>query len=363
MWYLQSTIKWLEEIVRRINEKQLKPEESKFMIAFFSSLDQKFVTYFQKNKDQISSYSGQNFHIFTPLIFENNIIPDNDWRMIKKEFNSKGIPIDNDPTFIFFKIKQINEGGYEPTFFAGFECNNFNNFPTKLRNVIDTSIDTENISLLQQNLTEIFLNKNIIPVDKVDRSLKQSFTESLPKFKIFISHSSKDKQFVKKLIYELSDKIDTKFWIDEKDIFVGDDIQKSITDNLKQSDYLFLIISDDSINSSWVNFEVSQFMGFSNGNNIIPIVISKEKKFSDPIDNLIRRLKYLDFSDDKNWKKNIDEIMSKLLNSLETTKVSNTKIINFNSNVENAVVGDNNKITIKQTKQKIVQKYPEGCIG
>lgn len=36
--------------------------------------------------------------------------------------------------------------------------------------------------------------------------------------------------------------------------------------------------------------------------------------------------------------------------------------INFNGKVGNAVVGDNNKITIKNSKTQKV-KYPEGCIG
>lgn len=40
-----------------------------------------------------------------------------------------------------------------------------------------------------------------------------------------------------------------------------------------------------------------------------------------------------------------------------------TKEVNFNSRVDNAVVGNNNTITIKQTKKSIKQKYPEGCIG
>ena len=52
---------------------------------------------------------------------------------------------------------------------------------------------------------------------------------------------------------------------------------------------------------------------------------------------------------------------------LLTTPISNKsnseKIVNFNNNVENAFVGDNNNISIKQTKKTVKQKYPEGCIG
>lgn len=61
----------------------------------------------------------------------------------------------------------------------------------------------------------------------------------------------------------------------------------------------------------------------------------------------------------------IDVYKKKLL--LLTTPISNKsnseKIINFNNNVENAIVGDNNNISIKQTKKTVKQKYPEGCIG
>ena len=308
MWYLHSTEKWLEEVVKRINDKQFLPDNSKFMIAFFSSMDRDFVSYFQNSKEQISSYSGRNFHIFTPLIFENQIIPDDDWRNIRRQFKSYGIPVSTDPTFVFFKLVHTDNGTYEPNFFAGYWCRNFNDFPNKLRNAIDISIDISDISSLQKKLTEIFLSRNIIPTDNVDRDLKQTFSNSLPKSKIFISHSSIDKSFAKRLINELSQDSNVKFWIDENEILVGDDIQKNITKSLKQSDYLFLIISENSIKSDWVKFELSQFIGFANGENIIPIVISKGQNFSEPLDNQVRRLKYLDFSDNTNWNRNIYEL-------------------------------------------------------
>lgn len=44
----------------------------------------------------------------------------------------------------------------------------------------------------------------------------------------------------------------------------GKDIQKSISESLKKTDYLLLIISDNSAKSNWVNFEVSQFVGSEN---------------------------------------------------------------------------------------------------
>ncbi|MCO5269432.1 MAG: HNH endonuclease [Brumimicrobium sp.] len=61
---------------------------------------------------------------------------------------------------------------------------------------------------------------------------------------------------------------------------------------------------------------------------------------------------------------NIDVYKKKILlvTNLTTTK-SNSKTVNFNSKVGNAVVGDNNTISINQPKKTVKQKYPEGCIG
>lgn len=308
MWHIHPTEKWIEDVVKNINDKQLNIEDSKFMIAFFSSMDNDFVHYFQTNKNQISSFSGANFHIFTPVIFDDQVIPDEDWRYMRREFNTMGVPVKTEPTFVFFNLKTSENESFEPNFFAGFTCDSFNSFPNKLKNAIDSTIEIKDTKSLQQKLTEIFRSQNIIPFDNINQELKKTITRKLPKSTIFISHSSLDKPFARKLMDELSTDNDLKFWIDEQEILVGDDIQKTVTRSLKQSDYLFLIISENSIKSSWVNFEVSQFMGFANEKNIIPIIISKGQKFPEPLDNFIRRLKYLDFSDDNNWKKNTDEI-------------------------------------------------------
>jgi hypothetical protein len=58
------------------------------------------------------------------------------------------------------------------------------------------------------------------------------------------------------------------------------------------------------------------------------------------------------------FKKKISIIQQK-----DTKRNSAHSAINFNSKVDNAIVGDNNKISINQSKKTVKQKYPEGCIG
>jgi hypothetical protein len=308
MWHIHPTEKWIDEVVKFMNEEQLKPEDSKFMIAFFSSMDNEFVDYFKNNQNRISSFSGRNFHIFTPLIYENDVIPDEHWRYMRNEFKALGIPVKTEPTFVFFNLGKWRYDHYEPSFFAGFACQSFKNFPNKLKNAIDACIEVNDTNLLARKLSEIFLSQNIIPFDQVDYQLKQTITRKLPKSTLFISHSSLDKPFVKKLVGELSKDDSIRFWIDEKDLLVGDDIQKTITSSLHDIDYLLIIISENSTTSSWVNFEISQFVAFAEGKNIIPVVISKGHRFPEPINNLITRLKYLDFTDETKWQSNIQEL-------------------------------------------------------
>lgn len=317
MFYIHPTEKWIDEVIRVMNEHQLKPDTSRFMIAFFSSLDNEFVDYFKNNKERISSYSGENFHIFTPLIYEGNIIPDDEWRYMRREFASMGIPIQSDPTFVFFCL----EGGgirsetrwktftYHPRFFAGFAIGSFADFPTKLKKVIDACIDVKHTHVLEQTLTEIFLSRNLVMHGHYPQ-IEDTISRRLPKSTVFISHSNKDKKFVRWLVHRLSTDDSLRFWIDENEIQAGDDIQQAITSNLRaaDTDYLLLVVSEHSTESSWVNFEVSQFMGFAGGKNIIPIVLNKGQHFPPPIDNLVRRLRYVDFSEESLWEDGIQDL-------------------------------------------------------
>lgn len=322
MFYIHPTEKWIDAVVRTMNENQLKPDSSRFMIAFFSSLDNEYVDYFKGNRNQISSYSGKNFHIFTPLIYEGNTIPDDDWRSMRSEFKSMGIPLQSDPTFVFFSL----EGGgvpkvdgwksyhYRPTFFAGFACDSFAAFPTKLKKAIDSCIEIKHMHALARKLSEIFLSENLIPHDIHNAQLSETISSKLPKSTVFVSHSSKDKNFVRRLVHELSTDNSVRFWIDEKEIRAGDDIQHTITHSLRaaDTDYLLLVISEHSTESNWVHFEVSQFMGFADGKNIIPLVLAKGHRFPEPIDNLVRRMRYVDFSEETKWDDGIKDLKNVL---------------------------------------------------
>jgi len=318
VFYIHPTEKWVDNVVQLMNEHQLSPDHARFMIAFFSSLDREYVEYFKSNKDQISSYSGKNFHIFTPLIYEGNTIPDDDWRHMRREFKSIGIPLESDPTFLFFSLEgggiPRGNGGwrtyeYHPEFLAGFASAMFGEFPTKLKRAIDACIDINHPYRLAQQLTEIFRTQNLIHHHRYPQ-LSETISKRLPRSTVFVSHSSKDKAFVRRLVQNLAEDPSLRFWIDENEIQAGADVQRVITQSLRptDTDWLLLVISEHSTESSWVSFEVSQFIGFGNGKNIIPVVLTKESRFPEPIDNLIRRLQYVDFSDETRWEHGVEQV-------------------------------------------------------
>ncbi len=72
--------------------------------------------------------------------------------------------------------------------------------------------------------------------------------------KIFLSHNTKDKDFVEKLATELKAN-DFECWLCEVDILLGDDFVDEIEKGLKESDFTLLIWSPDPAASAWTGKE------------------------------------------------------------------------------------------------------------
>ncbi|MFT6442667.1 MAG: hypothetical protein ACJASQ_000437 [Crocinitomicaceae bacterium] len=73
--------------------------------------------------------------------------------------------------------------------------------------------------------------------------------------KVFLSHTSNDKPFVRKLAADLRNYGHT-VWIDEAEINIGDSLIGKIRDGLDSVDYVAAILSKESIESEWVKKEL-----------------------------------------------------------------------------------------------------------
>lgn len=131
----------------------------------------------------------------------------------------------------------------------------------------------------------------------------------LPTKDIFISYSSKDKEFALQIV-EAFKRVGYTVWLDDMDILVGEDIVRKVFHGIRECRFFVVILSENSVRSHWVQEEISsaRLLELEKGQTVVlPLVIS---------DNLnlpaaLRHKKHLKMSE-----KNIQEGMRKLLESI-----------------------------------------------
>ena len=72
---------------------------------------------------------------------------------------------------------------------------------------------------------------------------------------VFISHSSRDKEIARRLAANLESR-GIGVWIDEAEIKLGDSLLDKIRAGIDSVDYVLVLLSKNSIDSSWVNKEI-----------------------------------------------------------------------------------------------------------
>ena len=75
--------------------------------------------------------------------------------------------------------------------------------------------------------------------------------------KVFISHNSADKKFVRTLKTDLNENgIDTFF--DEDSLEFGDSLMERLEEGIKESSHFIIILTPNSIKSNWVKNELKE---------------------------------------------------------------------------------------------------------
>jgi len=77
--------------------------------------------------------------------------------------------------------------------------------------------------------------------------------------KVFLSHSSKDKAFARKLASMLEEN-GVEVWIDEAELQIGDSLLQKIGSALDEADFVAAVLSHNSVNSTWVQKELALAM-------------------------------------------------------------------------------------------------------
>lgn len=94
---------------------------------------------------------------------------------------------------------------------------------------------------------------------------------------LFLSHSSSDKPFVRKLIKDLSS-VGIDVWFDEWEIEIGDSLHESIGRGLQRSRFVAVVISSHSSASDWCKNELDVVLSFEKKHKqkrVLPLLYEK----------------------------------------------------------------------------------------
>lgn len=124
-----------------------------------------------------------------------------------------------------------------------------------------------------------------------ERMFDAQFTRNTQGAKLFISHSSADKQFVRGLAVDLANR-GHQPWLDEWEILAGESITERVAQGVEDSDFLLLVLSDAAVRSRWVEQEWhAKHWAEINERQIKVIPLLKEMC---EVPTLLRSKKYID---------------------------------------------------------------------
>ncbi len=133
---------------------------------------------------------------------------------------------------------------------------------------------------------------------------------------VFISYSSKDASEARRLSRELT-RQGIRTWIDEYEILPGDSIIQKISDGIRQSDFLVVILSKNSNKSNWVKYEIEQ--AFSDNKEASSIRIIPVRIDNSPMSENLKDIRFIDLT--LNYDAGIDELTKFLIQDKKKVSV------------------------------------------
>lgn len=125
--------------------------------------------------------------------------------------------------------------------------------------------------------------------------------------KVFLAHSSFDKNFVRAVKRDLNS-FGFETWLDEDDILAGDSIISSIGLGIRESNYLCVVLSAQSVKSEWMNRELNSALTREIGERktlVIPLLLEACERPTFLLDK-----KYANFS--SSYEEGFDELLKAL---------------------------------------------------
>ncbi len=117
-------------------------------------------------------------------------------------------------------------------------------------------LSVNTIYLSGGNIPEVFLQGTGVPNSMIEY-LRSLVGKPIDYYSCFISYSSKDQDFAERLHNDLQNK-GVRCWFAPEDMKIGDKIRPRIEESIRLYDKLLLVLSEHSIVSNWVSYEVER---------------------------------------------------------------------------------------------------------
>jgi hypothetical protein len=139
--------------------------------------------------------------------------------------------------------------------------------------------------------------------------------------KIFISHSSSDKEAARDLAEALKEQ-GVEYWLDEQNLSFGSDITSKINEGISNSSGVVFLLSESSNEKSWLSSEVA--LALSKNKRVFPIILTENAK----VPLLLRAYKYIVATSKDNLVRAAKEIANivSLGNSIDSDEYKNYKL-------------------------------------
>jgi TIR domain len=126
---------------------------------------------------------------------------------------------------------------------------------------------------------------------------------------IFLSHSTVDKDFVRKLNLDI-EAHGIRTWLDEAEIKVGESLIEKIRSGIDEMEYLAVVLSPASVASEWVRREVDVAMNQEIYNRRVKVLPLLFKRCDLP--GFLLGKKYIDFSEGNNYQNAFRELVTSI---------------------------------------------------
>jgi hypothetical protein len=136
--------------------------------------------------------------------------------------------------------------------------------------------------------------------------------------KVFLSYSHKDSDLAKQIASELIE-IGLEVWNAETEIFPGDNWAEKVSDALKDSDAMVVLITPESLESRTVQREIEYALGNNSySNRLIPVLVGSEESISKKnIPWILQRLKTIRLSKPEQTDEGINQFAEAVKLALE----------------------------------------------